>query len=220
MSGRVRPTGKAGLVLVVLGLSLLAYWGLGQRPARGLEVFGDAPSFSLTDQLGRPLGSDQLRGRVVVANFVYTNCRESCPLLSSRMKVLQERLRQEGLLGTRVRLLSFTVDATQDSPEVLRAYAQRYGADPEAWSFLTGPEDAIQQLLEKGFFVGAQKAVPAAEQPIHVHEDGSIHVHEYDVMHSNRFILIDPRWRIRAYYDGLDLDIDSAMRDIRQLLGL
>ena len=87
----------------------------------------------LTDHLEHPLSSESLRGKVVLANFVFTNCTDICPLLTVRMQGIQDRLRQERLLGSDVQLLSFTADPTRDTPPVLREYAQHHQADTESW---------------------------------------------------------------------------------------
>ena len=192
--------------------------GAGRGPRDALDDFGAAPAFGLTDQLGRPVHSDELRGKVVVADFVYTACRDTCPLLSGRMQALQARLRQERLLGGRVQLLSFTVDPARDTPDVLRAYAERYGADADAWRFLTGPEGYLVPLVVGGFRLGAQP-VPAGAPGAGGGEHGSGGpAGPYDVLHSNRFVLIDRRGRLRAYRDALDLDLDRLLDDIRRLL--
>ena len=202
--------------LSVVLLALLGYRQLVLGQARSLEDYGAAPTFQLTDHLERPVRSDELRGKVVVANFVYTGCRDTCPLLSVQMQALQERLREQQLLGDRVQLLSFTVDPEHDTPAVLRAYAERHDADPQAWRFLTGPADEVVQVIQGGFFQGV---VPLAT-PVgaHSHPAGTGPHSHGDVMHSNRFVLVDRQGRLRAFYDGLDLDLDQVVRDIRQLL--
>ena len=215
--GRFRPV---PVLLAAVGASLLlgvlVVYGVGRDQPKPLTVFGDAPVFTLTDHLERPVSSDELRGKVVVANFVYTKCRDICPLLSLRMQALQERLRQERLLGERVQLLSFTTDPARDTAPVLRAYADRHRADSGAWRFLTGPEQEMKQLIVQGFLLGVQKVTPretATSGPYDTKDDD-----DYDVMHSGRFVLIDPEGRIRAYYDGRELDLDQTVRDIRWLL--
>ncbi len=217
---RPRILAVVGVVNALLAV-LIAYsgWQLVQaRQVSQLEDFGDAPAFTLTDQTGRPFSSDKLRGKVAVANFIYTSCTDTCPLLSVRMQALQDRLRQEGLLGTRAQLLSFTVDPAHDTPEVLRAYAERHRADPRAWRFLTGPREQVVPVIVDGFFQGVVPipATPADRQQ-HVDDD---HAHDAPslVMHSNRFVLIDREGRMRGFYDGLDLDLDQVVSDIRQLL--
>lgn len=207
----------AGAVVGLLLVALVGYRSLALSQTRELEVFGDAPTFTLTDQLERPVRSDDLRGRVVVANFIYTNCPDICPLLSLHMQALQERLRQEGLPGREVQLLSFTVDPARDTPAVLRAYAERYRADPDAWRFLTGPESVVVPLIVDGFHLGVQALPPQGASPS-THAAGAGHQASYEVMHSGRFVLIDRQWRIRAYYDGREFDLARVLHDIRTLI--
>lgn len=218
MQRLVHPRVLAALgVVSVLLLALIAYSGWHLAQARSLEDVGPAPAFTLTDQLGRPVRADELRGAVVVVNFIYTSCHDTCPLLSVRMQALQERLRQEGLLGKRVQLLSVTVDPAHDTPAVLRPYAERHGADPAVWRFLTGPEERVIPVIVKGFFQGVVP-IPATPGGRSDHGDGHDHDELAMVMHSNRFVLVDRQWRMRVFYDGLDLDLDQVVGDIRQLL--
>jgi protein SCO1/2 len=195
-------------------LALIGYQALVLAQGPDLEVLWDAPAFSLTDQLERPLRSGELRGKVVVANFVYTSCQDICPGLSAEMQLLQGRLREDGLLGERVQLLSFTVDPARDTPAVLRAYAERFRADPSAWRFLTGPEDQLVPLIVDGFKLGV-RALPLAGSAHAGHTDGS---EPAQITHSGRFVLIDREGRVRATYDGTELDRERVLRDVRRLL--
>lgn len=208
---------RTHVVIAVPALTLVAAavgvagWRRGQ--AAGLGDFGPAPAFALIDQDERPVHSEELRGRVVVASFIYTNCGDICPVLSARMHQLQERLRQAGLLGHRVQLLSFTVDPARDTPTVLRAYVRQYGAEPAMWRFLTGPVDEVVPLVVDGFHLGVE-ALPPRQAAHGEHGDGS---GTYEVMHSGRFVLIDRQGRIRAYYHGTDVDLTGVVDDIRSL---
>lgn len=208
------------LLALALALSLLLvlplYVVLGQPVEHALPVYGEAPAFVLTDQFGRTVRSAELRGTVVVANFIYTSCRDICPLLTVQMRALQDRLRQDHLLGARVQLLSFTVDPARDTPAVLRSYAERHGADPEAWRFLTGPEAEVVPLIVTGFRLGVQALPPTPA--VSEHEGNGETASPYEVMHSGRFVLIDRTGRIRAYYDGRTLNLERVLQDIRLLL--
>jgi protein SCO1/2 len=117
------------------------------------------------------------------------------------MEGLQARLGRERLLGSKVLLLSFTVDPARDTEPVLRAYAEAHHADTATWHFLTGPEKYLVPLVVQGFKLGVQPSGSPAG----------------DVMHSNRVLLLDRQGRIRAYYDGLDVTDDQIVKDIRQL---
>jgi protein SCO1/2 len=214
--------GISGGLALILSLLLLALAGARAgvlSEAQGSSAtfdFGAAPAFTLTDQLERPVSSDMFRGKVVVANFIYTSCTDICPLLSTQMQSLQERLRQENLLGTQVQLLSFSVDPVRDTPAVLRKYAERHKADPDAWRFLTGPEEAVKPLIVDGFHLRVLALPPpTATQGGHAHDATST---GYEVMHSGRFVLIDQQGHIRTYYDGRELDLERVLRDIRGLL--
>lgn len=212
---------RAGLIAGLgLGLALLSLLGYRvaveqQRARNELPVLFDAPAFVLTDQLGRPVDSSELTGKVVVANFIYTGCRDVCPLLSAQMQALQQRLSANGLLGD-VQLLSFTVDPARDTPAILRQYADCYGADADHWRFLTGPEDVQVPLIVDGFHLGVQALPPDATQ-VGAHEGADGVVGHPQVMHSGRFVVIDRRWRIRAYYEGRDLDQERLIRAVQAL---
>ncbi len=202
---------------LVLALGAAGYLAATRSAASTLKNFGDAPAFVLTDHLDRPVRSAELRGQVVVANFVYTSCRDICPFLTVQMRQLQDRLRQERLLGRDVQLLSFTVDPARDTPTVLRSYAERHQADPAGWRFVTGPADTLVPLIVDGFRLGVDALPPATAGPDA--GDHGLHAdHGYEVMHSGRFVLIDRRGRIRAYYDGRDVTPERVVGDIRALL--
>ena len=212
---------SVGLALM-LSLLLLALSGArasapSQAQGSGtIDDFGAAPAFTLTDQRERPVSSDMFHGKIVIANFIYTSCTDICPLLSTQMQAFQERLRQENLLGNPVQLLSFSVDPARDTPAILRTYAERHKADPDAWRFLTGPEEMVKPLIVDGFHLGVQALPPpTAITGGHTHDGAN---GDYEVMHSGRFVLIDQQGRIRAYYDGRDFDAEHALRDIQGLL--
>ena len=181
---------------------------IGGAQAKPLDVLGNAPAFGLTDQLDRPAKSDDFAGKVVVADFIYTSCPDVCPLLSSRMQALQARLDEAHLLPDRVQLLSFTVDPARDTPPVLKAYAERYKANPASWRFLTGPEQYVIPLERQGFHLAADVAPgqpPEARSP------------QYTVVHASSILLIDKQWRVRAYLDGNNLDLDQTLKAVKQL---
>src|SRR3989441_1942525 len=212
---------SAGMALVLGVLLILAgarTGAPGQAQESGaVDDFGAAPAFTLTDQLERPVSSDMFQGKVVIANFIYTSCTDICPLLSTQMQSLQGRLRQENLLGKQVQLLSFTVDPIRDTPAVLRKYAERHKADPDAWRFLTGPEETVKPLIVDGFHLGVQ-ALPPPTETNGAHSHSAASLEEYEVMHSGRFALIDQQGHIRTYYDGREFDLERVLRDIRGLL--
>ena len=202
-------------VAMMLMLTILSA-ACSSQDSNSLPVYDEIPSFSLTDQMGQSFTNEALQGKVVLANFIFTNCTAFCPTLTPRMGEVQANLEDDGLLGKEVFLLSFSVDPEHDTPEILRSYAERQGANYNAWRFLTGPPEAIQQVITDGLKLAYDQVNESNKHP---HEDGSIHIHEYDVFHTNRVVLIDATSRVRAYYDGAaDWDIEKVMKDILQLL--
>ena len=188
-----------GSAVIALGIVFgTALWlKLGPRPqfgsatdsADGLNQYGSVPDFSLTERDGTNVNLGQLRGKVWVADFMYTSCTDTCPLQTAMMAKLQAEFTGKPDL----QLVSFSVDPERDTPEALTAYAARYRADQKRWYFLTGQRDRILRLVQEGFHL-AVAALPNDNEP-----SGTI-------PHSPRFVLIDKQARIRGYYDSRELE--------------
>jgi protein SCO1/2 len=103
-----------------------------------------APAFVLLDQDGNRFDSTTLRGKVVVLNFIFTTCTDVCPLFTANFAQLQRTLKNEH--AGSLFLVSITTDPEVDSPKVLKAYAQRYGANFQNWAFLTGSESELKPV--------------------------------------------------------------------------
>ena len=205
------------LALPVVGFSVavgMAIWiwqtgkvregGWEQRPLEGLKIFGKVLDFSLTERSGRKIGLKDLNGKVWIANFIYTNCPDTCPIQSAQIKQLQHELRNENDL----RLVSITVDPVRDTPEVLTKYAARFDADSSKWLFLTGEKKTIHELAQKGFQLGAAE-IPHDKRPA----SGATHTH------SPRFVLVDREAQIRGYYVSTDAEAMKRLRrDLKILL--
>ncbi|MBX3275509.1 MAG: SCO family protein [Sandaracinaceae bacterium] len=156
--------------------------------------------FTLVDQSGAELSSRALRGKVWIADVMFTSCPEICPLMSTQMANLHRRVTHP-----EVRFVSVTVDPAVDTPEVLRAYAERYGADTSRWSFLSGQPDDVQRVIQRSF------RLPTGERL--ERDDGS-----YDILHTARFLLIDRRMTLRGLYETDRAGLDRLERDIARLL--
>jgi protein SCO1/2 len=155
----------------------------------GLPVLGTIPHFALVDQTGAAFDSQRLEGRIWVADFMYTTCPGPCPMMSHQMRRIAE--------ASDVLLVSFTVDPQTDTPPVLAAYAKHYPVPPGRWWFLTGARAELNDLGLNAFHLNTV--------------DGSLE-------HSTRFVLVDGRMRIRAYYQTLeDRFRPQLIADIRKL---
>ena len=171
------------------------------RPLEGLRKFGAVPDFALTERTGRTLSLSDLRGKIWLADFIYTACKDTCPLESAAMAQLQRDLASESF-----RLVSFSVDPERDTPAVLARYAELFHADPGRWFFLTGKKTDVYRLVQEGFHLSA---IPIDDPP---HAEG-------EVFHDAHFILIDGSAQIRGYYESNDsAALKRLAADARKLL--
>ena len=193
---------KITLLAIPLVTLLLLLWmqrlQVNALRQRSIQNYGTVPIFQLTNQDGQPFGSAQLRGKIWIADFIYTTCPGPCPMISSRMSELQKPL-----ANTDVHLVSFTVDPGKDTPEVLRAYAQKLQAQPGRWDFLTGPQPIIYELSRDGFKLAVSDGREDAGLPVH----------------STRMILVDRHGQIRGYYEATEPDaVTKLVADTNHLL--
>jgi protein SCO1/2 len=167
--------------------------------------------FRLTDPSGRTVGLADFDGRPWVADFIFTRCGGPCPLMTRAMAGLVDSLGP----GAPVRFASITVDPDYDTPEVLAAYADGFGADPERWRFLTGSRADILELSLGSFHLALGDPVWTTEST-EADSLGAL----LDIAHSTRFVLIDAHREIRGYYDGTDPEaLKRLVRDLRTLAG-
>jgi protein SCO1/2 len=190
-TARIWKTVLIAIPIVTLALLLrlrqLEVTALRQRT---VSSYGAVPEFVLVNQDGQNFGSAQLRGKIWIADFIYTTCPGPCPMLSSRMSELQKPFEK-----TDVHLVSFSVDPAKDTPQVLRGYAEKLQAQPGRWDFLTGPQSTIYNLSRNGFKLAVSDG--SEEQGIPVH--------------STRMILVDRHGTIRCYYDAAEVDAVTKM---------
>ncbi len=116
------------------------------RVERARAYFGE---HRLSDQDGRThrLYSDLLDGRVVLINVVFTHCPSACPLMTERLKQVRKRIGPG--FGEEIQFLSFSVDPARDTPEALKRFAQRHGADEPGWRFLVADAAVMQAILSR-----------------------------------------------------------------------
>lgn len=190
-----RPFVWAALLGLLFGVPI--FRSMTRRLGAAPAILGTLPAFTLTDQRGQPFGTRELRGKVWVADFIFTSCQEACPLLSQKMAEVGRRARH---LGPDFHLVSISVDPARDTPERLRDYAARYGADPLGWSFLTGPADAIEAAVTGGFKEGMGKEkVQEGDQTF------------WQIFHGEHLVLVDRQLRIRGYFDTTSQGIELLM---------
>ena len=197
-----------GLLAGVLGAVIVAAIWSRSWSRTGVEselpVLAHVPPFELVNRDGRTVSLDDLSGTPWIANFIFTRCGGACPRMTERMRHLGSTL---GRLGV-VRRVSFSVDPTYDTPEVMAAYAATYSISDPGWYFLTGDREPIYELIRDGFLLAVDSEPPPeivrAEEPI---------------VHSSRFVLVDAAGAIRGYYESTEPGkLDELLRDVETLV--
>ncbi|MBI4525933.1 MAG: SCO family protein [Deltaproteobacteria bacterium] len=186
--------------------------GFKEKLLEGLKVYRAVPDFTLVERSGRKMTLADLRGKVWVAQFFYSECRDICPLIVPQMGLLHLEYKTDPEFRSDIRFVSITVDPERDTPQVLAKFAERFSADSELWLFLTGTKEAIYRLAQEGFGVG----IGEQENPPDVKEKTG---EKKELFHSGRLILVDQKGRIRGYYSGLQADaVVRLRRDLKKLL--
>jgi protein SCO1/2 len=168
-----------------------------QHKQQRLPNIAPAPAFALTSQDGTPVALADFRDKVVAVTFIYTSCMDACPVLTALMAHVQDKLGPD--FGKRVAFVSITVDPERDTPEVLKRYAETFGAHLNGWAFLTGDPAAIQDVVRR---YGAYAAKNAAGQ----------------VDHTFLTSIVDRKGTLRVQYLGVRFDPDEFLRDLLNLV--
>lgn len=156
-----------------------------------LRVYGGVPEFRLSNQKGAEVTPADLKGKVWVADFIFTRCSGQCPQMTKQMAALQ------GVLN-HAHFVSFSADPQFDQPSVLARYADSFGADSRRWFFLTGDKETLNRIA-------AAFLMNKIDEPM---------------MHSAYFVLIDGQGRVRGYYDSNDLQrMSRLLQDAKALAG-
>jgi protein SCO1 len=166
-------------------VSLLPILGEKRLAPNGTDtLFHVVGDFSFVNQFGDTISQKNTEGKIYVADFFFATCQSICPVMSSNLTMVQREFENDNSLL----ILSHTVNPMHDTVEVLRQYADRFGAVKNKWHFLTGEKKKIYALAKEDYLVNA------------LQDDGSTE----GFLHSELFLLIDTKRRIRGMYDGTD----------------
>jgi len=158
--------------------------------------------FGFENQYGEWVSEKNMDGKISVVEYFFTTCKSICPIMNKQMQRVQNKFRYD----KQVRIFSFTVDPDTDTVEQMYQYARKHGAKKGQWFFLTGKKEDLYSLARKSFFV----LKPAEAQ--NLGDAGG------DFIHTNNFVLVDSKRRIRGYYDGTNSkEVDQLMDDIKKL---
>ena len=191
--------------IAALGLEL-ANGSMASRPPRPihrlagsanepLPTLWPAPRFALVDQAGQTRSSEELRGSVWIADFIFTHCSSVCPVLTAKMVQLQRAIRDP-----RVRFVSFSIDPERDTSDALREYARRWAPDETRWTLLATTKQSLAAVVAgMKTFVQTQPD-PNAE------------------LHTSEFFLVDGQGRLRGLYDANGVSFARLLPHVQRLL--
>ena len=198
-------------VLLFFSLVIMAFalWLMQAARIQPLRIIGQVADFTLTNQAGQVTTLAALTNHVWVADIVFTRCAGPCPHMTSQMKSLQEALPIERT----TKLVTLTTDPEFDSPEILKRYGERFGADFNRWTFLTGTKKEIGLLAANSLKLGAQPVKPEEQK-----DAADLFIH------TTIFVIVDKHAQLRGYYetggDGVDWTngvLPKILQAVRQL---
>lgn len=189
------------LALALVSSNLLPQAGRMQKP---LVLAGQVGPFTLTNQFGQPVTLTNLLGRIWIADIIFTRCQSSCLNLTRRMASLQTKIPPPAP----VQFVSLTADPDNDTPAILKNYAETHQADSARWQFLTGPKKELYRLaIEDLKFVVVDKTREQREPQ------------EEMFLHSTLFVLVDRQGRLRGCFEGAEPEAQvQVVEAVQQLL--
>jgi protein SCO1/2 len=156
--------------------------------------------FSFTNQNGKTITQKDYESTIYVADFFFTTCKSICPKMTTNLVDVQKAF----LHNPKVKLLSFTVMPDVDSVSVLKEYAKINGVVDGKWNLVTGDKKAIYTMARKSYLV-VKQGKPEEQ---------------YDMVHTENFVLVDSKKRVRGFYDGTNLDglTEPGIKNVKQLI--
>ncbi|MSU20275.1 MAG: SCO family protein [Pedosphaera sp.] len=204
-SRKVQWTVWGGLALIILTIGVVFLSTQIKARISPLPILGRVTDFHLTNQLGGVVSLATLRGKVWVADIIFTRCPGPCREMTRRMKELHAALPA----SERLKLITLTTDPGFDTPTVLKSYGEQFGAPSDRWWFLTGAKDEIARLAIDGLKLTALEKTP------------EVRTNANDLfIHSTYFIVVDQSGRLRTVIEAMNLGAQKeAVQAIVGLLG-
>lgn len=188
------------ILFLLYGFSYPIYKSLNRVLPPELPIIAHVPQFELISENGQRFGTKDLKGKIYLANFMFASCPSTCPKMMGELEKIQKRVRGT---GTKVAIVSFTVDPKNDNEKVLFDLARRHHANPYIWTFLTGSDkEAMFKLYKEGFKVGVEENA----------------TNMFEIAHSEKIVLVDQASRIRGYYSFETNDVNKLMIDVGLLI--
>ena len=203
---------KLKLILkIILICSIVFYFGCTEKKSSvllpiygekkiiaGDTIYHQIASFNLTNQIGQVVNQNTTKNKIYIANFFFATCQSICPMMSNQLQEVQKAF----LADDSVLILSHSVNPLHDTVAVLSNYGDTYGAKTNKWHLLTGNKKQIYDLAKTSYLVNAFE------------DDGS----PEGFLHSELFLLIDKKARIRGMYDGTNTaEVKKLIEDVKLL---
>jgi len=182
----------------------LPYYGKKKEFAKQLRQaqnkgFKPIAKFSFINQDSNAIGSEELKGKVWVADFFFTRCPSICLVMTNNLELVQDAY----LNNDNLKILSFTCDPEHDQPAQLSNYAAAFQADTRQWQFITGDKTELYRFARNELYITATDG------------DGG----PTDFIHEQYLVLVDKDGYIRGFYDGTKpYEVKILIRDIQKLL--
>lgn len=197
------------LVSLTMATGFLVWWLQTSRNLPQLRVIGPVADFALTNQDGKISTLADFTNRVWLADIIFTRCAGPCPRMTAQMRSLQDLLPKDSA----AQLVTLTTDPEFDSPAVLKKYGERFGADFNRWTFLTGTKSEIGQLAANSLKLSAQPVKPAEQK-----DAADLFIH------TTIFVIVDRHAQLRGFFEtgGEGVDWTNAvlpkiLQSVRQL---
>lgn len=196
---------RLACLMFFFGLLWLPMLGCKKQVAHAmLDSYKEIETMTFTNQRNETVSTADLKGKVWVASFVFTSCNTECSYLTYRLRRVIESLADENDFA----MVSFSVDPQTDTPKRLKAYAQRYGKDSDQWHFLTGDLNKMTRIVKNDFLL-----------PIAEGDQKEKLLSTNDIIHSNRYAVVDKQGMVRFYVDGMAPNAEALIIDaVHQLL--
>lgn len=195
---------------ILLGIAFLSYYyktSKEQENVSALPIIGNDQNhrignFSFINQEGKVITQDDIKNKIVVAEYFFTTCTGICPKMNENLAKVYNKFKG----NPNVVFLSHTVDPVKDTAPAMKAYAAHFDAQPEQWMFLTGDKKELYEMARYSYLISADD------------DTAGISV-DQDFIHDKHYVLVDNYGRIRGMYDGLDdAAIVKLIDDIKTLL--
>ena len=158
--------------------------------------------FSFTNQDGKTITDNDVKGKIYVAEYFYATCKGICPKMNENLEKVYTAFKG----NKNVMILSHTVDPVKDSVPALKAYSMRFGANADQWFFLTGDKKQLYDMARYSYLINAEDTA------------NGVTITD-DFIHDKHYTLVDGYGRIRGFYDGTNIaEVNKLIADINLLL--